>query len=628
MSVKNSFLSKTLGGNKAYNVDMVTAISEKSLNSQMRLYLAGCNWETRIYFLETMNEETGESILFMLQKGTDESKIPAEFELAETVESLKQQNSCIYDELEKLDLFSLDAGTSITDPRLAKAMEYCFSYGLHLADGIPDEVMQYLVLNQEKIDVDKALNIITLDSERKSVIFNQFFKAFEVIQVNLQLKGRKIVGMLTKVGQDCSGDNPIDGMWRTKSSMVIDFRATSHKDIDSEEIKKKIESMAKVSDPDTMFDISQLNLDLSTLQTLSLPAIEGVSPSVKGAISGVVQEYFGRLEQGGQTVFGYVVLPKPNLQIKYLFTPCMKNYDVCGNSLYYLVNFDDKHNYTIPSLNTARDFDWAPLMDGSVMADGVMAIAATKFIPLIRQKMEPLLPQLIMTKHPYVDAGCYSYDVKWDEPAAPRDQHFSVPVDAPWQTRWSYSKDYNQDYQLVWAPPLPFPVASGKICSNFSVDCVGNPGTATINGVTYPSYDFNFHFKGWMNYGYNSQSNAGDYYDHNVLFQVAIKINENGAIEFLQKVTDTDNHPGGIDVHAWGDFCSFGQLQGTVDSMCNAMSDTIKKLTRTAVDQFLKGYDTFTGWFMPGARTYTYKNEGISKYGDLYSYVNYVQESC
>jgi hypothetical protein len=130
-----------------------------------------------------------------------------------------------------------------------------------------------------------------------------------------------------------------------------------------------------------------------------------------------------------------------------------------------------------------------------------------------------------------------------------------------------------------------------------------------------------------MNYGYNSQSNSGDYYDHNVLFQVVIKINESGAIEFLQNVVDTDNHPKGIDVHGWGDFCSFGQLQGTVDDMCNAMSDTIKTLTQNVVDEFLKGYDTFTGWFMPGARSYTYKNEGISDYGDLYSYVNYVQEN-
>ena len=122
MSIKKSYLSKKIGDEKAYNVDMVTAISEKSLNSQMRLYLSGCDWDTRIYFLETMNEETGESIVFMLQKGTDESKIPAEFELAETVEELKKQNSCIYDELEKLDLFNVDPGTSIVDPRLSKAM--------------------------------------------------------------------------------------------------------------------------------------------------------------------------------------------------------------------------------------------------------------------------------------------------------------------------------------------------------------------------------------------------------------------------------------------------------------------------------------------------------------------------
>ena len=267
-----------------------------------------------------------------------------------------------------------------------------------------------------------------------------------------------------------------------------------------------------------------------------------------------------------------------------------------------------------------------------MVADGVMAISATKFIPLIREKMEPLLPKLIMTKHPYVDAGFRKYEVKWDEPEVPQNQHFEK-VDEPWLTEWHYSQEYNQDYQLLWGPlPVPIPpfvsvLASGKICSKYSVDCYGQPGTFTKNGVTYPTYDFNFHFKGWMNYGYNSQSNSGDYYDQNVLFQVVLKINALGELEFFQNVERTDNHPSGIDVHGWGDFCSFGQLQGTVDEMCKSMSEIIDVLKEDVVSKFRDGVKTFTGWFMPGARSYTYKNEGISTYGDLYSYINYVQEN-
>lgn len=627
MSIQNSYLSqKDENGQKVYNADMVAAISEKSLNSQMRLYLSSCDLETRIYFLETINDETGESVTFMLQKGTNESEIPAEFELGETVEKLKQQNSCIYDELEKLNLFDIEPGTSIDNPNISKALEYGFSFGLHLADGIPNEVMKYIVSNIGKVDVDEKLNIMTIDQKTKSVIFNQFFKVFEIIQVNIQLKKGRIVGMLTKVAQDCSGDDPIEGLWRTQSKMPVDFRATSHKEIQDEEVKKNIEKMADVPDPDTVFDISQLMLDLSRLQTLSLPLIEGVSTTVKGVVSGVVQEYFDRLEKGGQTVFGTAVVSKQNhnQHVNYLFTPRMRNYDMGDHTLYYLMNFEDHHDYTIPSLNKRCDFDWAPLLDGSVVADGVMAISATKFIPLIREKMEPMLPKLIMTKHPYVDAGFFKYEVKWDEPEVPEDQQFSVPENSPWETEWTYSKEYKQDYQLIWAP---IPVASGKICSKYSVECKGKPGSFTEGGVTYPSYDFDFHFKGWMNYGYNSQSNSGDYYDQNVLFQVIIKVGAYGQIIFEQNVVQTDNHPKGIDVHGWDDFCSFGQLQGTVDDMCDAMSETVDALKEKVVEDFLRDYNPITGWFLPGHGAYTFKNEGISKNGDLYSYINYVQEN-
>lgn len=643
MSIKNSYLSKKVNGQKAYDADMVTAISEKALNSQMRLYLSSpaCNWELKAYFLQTM-DENGCDVFFMLQKDTDESTIPPVFDLAETVENLRKQNSSIFDELEKLKLFDLESGTSIDNPRLAKAMDYCFGYAFHLVDGIPSEIIEFAV--NSGIDIDKVLNIVTLDIDRKSVIFNQFFKEFEVIQLNVQMKRGKFDGRLTKAVQKCSGDNPMNSLWSTQATINVDLRKVKYDEIKNPDVQAKIKALQNVDNLDDVFDISQLLLDLSTLQMISPFTIEGVTPDVNEKVQGYVRDFFYRLENAGQTVYGHSVIPskKDNpLKVNYLFTPCKQNFDVGGIierdengnekvrnvALYYLMNLEDGHNDGVPSLGNNRDFEWAPLLDDSVSADGVMAISATKFIPLIREKMEPLLPSLIMTKHPYVEAGVYKYKIKWDEPAAPNGLRFTVPSSSPWETQWSYSKEYNQDYQLVWAPPAPFPVASGKICSSFSVDCLGNPGTAVINDIVYPSYNFAFHFKGWLNYGYNSESNSGVYYDHDVLFQVAVKVNANGEIEFIRNVVDTDNKPPKIEIHDWSDFCSAGALRGSMDDLCKGMSDTINKLKGVAVDEFLKGRNSFTGWFMPGAKTFTYKNEGISNYGDLYSYVNYVQEN-
>lgn len=627
MGLQESYLSQRVNGVKSYNSDMVAVLSEKALNSQMRMYLTHCDWKTTVYFLKTIDDD-GRVVLFPLEESTDETKIPEIFELSETVAQLQSEGSSIFNELENLDLFSLEGGeTTNTNESVRKALfDYALGFAFYLEDGIPDEVISYIVQNQGKVDIDQALNIMTLDPEKKSVIFKQFFKEFKVVQINTVIRRNSVTGIVATNKQECDCENPLSSLWYTVCSIGVDFRAISHRDIVDEEIKQKIESMAKVENPDTVFDISQLLLDLSTLQTVSAVSIEGMDPDAKGAIGNLIQEYFSRLEKAGQTIFGHVVLAKPELNIKYLFTPNMRNYAMTDRALYYLINFDDGKQPMIPDLGNHVDFAWAPLLDHSVTSDGAMVINATKFIPLIRSKFEPILNSLVVTLHPYVSAGVYQYDIKWSEDKNIPEQTFYVDPDRPWVVEWSYKKQYPQNYQLVWAPPAPFPVASGKIESEYQASCSGSIGTVQIDGITYPSYDFVVRIKGWLNYGYNSCDNSGWYYDHTVKFQVGIKIDADGNFVLLQKVTDTDNHPGGVDISGWGTFCTFGTLDDSVKKMTRKLSETIEKVKSISVSEFTKNVDTFTGWFMPGCRSYTYKNEGISKYGDLYTYINYVQE--
>lgn len=627
MGAKQSYLSKRDNGQKSYHCDMVAAMSEASLNSQMRMYLSHCDWGTRVYFLKTV-EDDGSVSLFMLEEGTDETKIPDSFELSETVANLQAKGSSIYKELENMDLFSIESGTTteMNENIQTALFEYCLGFAFHLEDGIPDEVMSYLIRNKDKVDINEALKIMTLDPDKKSVYYKQFFREFEVIQINTQVKKSKVIGILTVDRQDCSGADPISELWYTTCMIGIDLRGVSHKDIVDEEVKERIESLAKVSNPDTVFDISQLMLDLSTLQTVSPVTIAGLDSKAKKAVEDLVGEYFDRMEKAGQTIFGHIILTKPNLNVKYLFTPNMKNFAVSDKTLYYLINFEDGKEPLIPDMGNHVDFEWAPLLDGSVIADGTMVINATKFIPLIRSKFEPVLNNLVVTLHPYVEAGVYEYDIKWSEDENIPEQTFVVDNDKPWIASWNYQKQYHQGYQLIWAPPLPFPVASGKIESEYTASCDCQLGTAEIDGIVYPSYDFIVHIKGWMNYGYNSADNSGTYYDHTVNFQVGIKVDADGNFVLLKKVTDTDNHPSGIDISGWGRFCTFGTLDNSVKKMTDKLSNTIENVKSISVEEFTENVDTFTGWFMPGCRTYTYKQEGISDYGDFYTYINYVQE--
>lgn len=629
MGVQESYLSKREGGIKEYNVDMVTAISDQALNSQIRYYLSSskCKWETKVFFLKTLDDE-GNVILFMVTPDTDYSNIPKEFGLEEKIAELKNIDSTIYKELDKLNLFSITSGTTSDKNKSIEVAfsEYSLAFALHLADGIPKEIMDYIVFHRDTVDINKELNIITLDPTVKSVLFKQFFKKFEILQINIRVKGNKVTGILNVMKQDCSGDNPISKLWYTRCSIKVDLRKIEHKDIEDENVKSKIESLAKVADPDTVFDISQLLLDLSTLQTITPFKIEGLDSDANAAINNLSAEYFSRLDKAGQTMFGYSILPKPENSIKYLFTPNMKNYDVTDNALYFLMNFVDDKEPVIPNLGNNRDFAWKPLLDGTVVADGIMVINATKFIPLIRSKFNPVLQYLVFTKHPFVKAGVYNFEIYWEEESVPGEQCLVVDQDKPWISNWSFEREYRQDYQLVWAPPAPFPVASGKINSKYKASCTSGMGTLTIDNITYPSYDFIVNIIGEMDFGYNSQSNEGRYYDHTITYKVGIKVNADGNLVLLKEVNDTDNHPAGIDIHAWGKFCTFGTLDSTVNAITKSLEKRIEELKKYSVVEFTHDIDTFTEWFMPGSRTFTYKNEGISNYGDFYNYVNYVQE--
>lgn len=626
MGLNKSYLSKRENGVKQYNADMVTVVSEASLNSQLRSYLAQCNWKTTVYFLKTI-DDNGNVVIFMLDENTEESSIPEIFELGQEAEKLKQKGSSVYKELEQMDLFSLAPGTqSIKNEAVDRAMSYSLGFAMRLEDGIPDEIMGYLVRNREKINPDDFLKIVTINPQNGTVLFRQFFKNIEIIQLNPQVSRNKVVGVLSLNRQNCAGDHPVDGLWSTTCSIAVDLKEISHKDILDEEVRKRIESMSVVPDPDTVFDISQLLLDLSTMQTAGSVTIEGIGPEVRGAINYLSAEYFNRLEKAGQTVFGHIILPRPNLSIKYLFTPNIRNFAVTDKAFYYLVNFKDDKAPVIPDFGNHKDVEWKPMLDNSVTADGAMTINATKFIPILRSKFEPVLQNLAITRHPYIKAGAYCFDVEWEGGMDQAEQKLCVDVDKPWMATWNYRHQYDQEWQCVWVPPLPFPMASGKIGSDYQASCETQFGTVIVDGVTYPSYDFIIRIKAWLNFGYNSGGNSGWYYDKTLRFQVGIKVDADGNFNLIGNTVITDNRPSGIDISGWGEFCSFGTLKGIVNSLTEYLNSVIERMSKTSVNRFVEGVNTFTGWFLPGCRTFTYKNEGISEYGDFYTYVNYVQE--
>lgn len=159
MGLKDSYLSQRINGKKAYQVDMVTVVTQEALNSQIRAYLANCHWKNTVYFLETVDDE-GDVVTFMLDKNTKDTDIPKIFGMEDIVEELRQNGSSVYRELDSLKLFSIPAGTaSSKEERLQRAMELSFGYAVELEDGIPDVLIRYFAQNKGKVDLDKHVKL-------------------------------------------------------------------------------------------------------------------------------------------------------------------------------------------------------------------------------------------------------------------------------------------------------------------------------------------------------------------------------------------------------------------------------------------------------------------------------------
>lgn len=632
MGLKDSYLSQRINGKKAYQVDMVTVVTQEALNSQIRAYLANCHWKNTVYFLETVDDE-GDVVTFMLDKNTKDTDIPKIFGMEDIVEELRQNGSSVYRELDSLKLFSIPAGTaSSKEERLQRAMELSFGYAVELEDGIPDVLIRYFAQNKGKVDLDKACKIIEINPKSRSVIFEQIFRNIKIARLSLRQRGRILEGILMVKEQKVTSINPenlLDGFWTARSSIAMDLRSVAHRDIKSEEVRDRIEEMSSVANPDTVFDISQLVLDLSTLQIVSPIDIQGVEPAVKKQIEPLLQEYFVRMEKAGQTVFGHIVLPKPAMNVNYLFTPTKRNFAVAEGALYYLINLEDGKTPVIPDLGTFSDFNFAPVLESGNRADGAMIINATKFIPFLRGKFEPALQKLALDVNAYADVGVYKFSPEVKINASSEPQRLTVTEDEPWKASWSYRSEHRQKEQMLWAPPAPFPVASGKIDSRYEATCESSIGSIVVGETRYPSYDFLVRIRSWMNFGYNSGSNEGYYYDKTIRYSLGIKINADGKFDLIKKVDSWDNKISDSDklkLSGWGKFCTFGALDGMVRKVTDKIDKQVDEFQRLSKDIFLSDVNTFAGWFMPGCRTFTYKDEGISDYGDLYSSVNYVQE--
>ena len=624
MSVANSNLA--IFNKEICNVDMVCSVSLKSINAQMRAYLMSLNdskkqKKVKMFIMQTTKE--GVITRYVVSPDSKDEELPEQFS-----QKLREYTS-LYQELDKLDLFSPKPKTE----NIATASKtFKVKYALYLEDGIPDAAVDKMVENAgvPGFDPDSVIKPMDLLPDEGKVLFRQFFRNIVGVQLNIS------VNEDDEIEYTCvNSRQPDNAIWYFPCSIPLDFRATTYKKMLAEggndDIIDKIRNMSEVTNPDDVFQISQLSLDLSKLSTLEKPTIRNLDHDIDGIMGVMISEYFDRLEKGGQTVFGYVVNVNKESTKKYLFTPQKKNFHISDKTIDYLIGFE--RTGVIPNLSPYKDFPWAnekdPMLSRAMTADAAMAISACYLIGFIKNMVEPVLQNLCIRFHP---SASYSYKKSRFEYEMDVNRESKKAMFTQNGTRLDYSfADDGHSGKVLGA--LCF--TSTRVTTEYRADVTGEPGVITADGIRYPSFNFRFRLTGWANIEFDEHDNKGRFFDRIINMNIGIQLDENGNINFIKQISDEDQHPGGINCDWLSEFISFGTIDNYVNKVRDPLSRTIEEIKNYSIDQFTRSVDSQVGWVMPGCKTFTFKYDttggnvnAFSPAGDFYTYANYVQEQA
>lgn len=652
MSIANSNLSRY----NSYNTDMTVSVTEAALNSQLRQYLASIstsemtnNFKMNAYML-SYTDDDGKAITIFIDKNTNEEKLPEGFpeNFYETVKDLKKNGSSLYRELEKLNLFDIKSGTSslidIKNPskqsgdaeKIQIASGYYLRYAILVEDGIPDGVLSKILDENDSSELDKILKVLTLQPNTKNVMFKQFFRNICGIQLTTTTSGvypnLKVKTTLSK-SEQTSND-----IWYFPFHISLDFRAVDYAEC-GEEIQERIQKMSEVTNPDDVFNISQLALDLKTLSTTISPTIKGFEHDVDDFLISIIRSYFDRLEKAGQTMFGSVITTKPASTTNYLFTPKMRNYHIGPHTLNYLIGFGNEK--TIPNIGNDNNLEWdtdsSPLIASNNSNNATIAISSSHLLTFISKMIRPALKYLPNKIEVFADDPVWKDSFKVSSKCTPlkEDPDFSQKSINDPNFKYSYSHSDETKRHFMWQPPLPNPVASLKLKHKYNVEVSGKPSSYDFDGIKLPAFVFDFRITGWLMVDYNTnEGTKGTYFDRTLKMAVGIRIDsQTGNIDFVKKIDKIDNHPSGLPKSWWVKFMSAQHIQDYVKTLVGHLTNIMSDIEKYSIDNFIKSVNSQIGFVMPGNKTFTFvfdKPNGevnaITPCGDLYMFGNYVQE--
>lgn len=571
-----------------YGYDMVVSVTQASVNATMK------------EFLDKFN---GHQFIMCYSYDDDDNIITTDYEV------LKKELGA--------DPFDIPNGETQENNLVQKLDDLGFAFAFRATMGLPLE-----------FDLDEIPNIITLDKGSTMVTYKLVCKEFEIL--NLNYRRRKLSWSNI---QQSEQDKP----WVFTFNVNLDLRSS---DSAFNKLPPAVQQKVKNLNPDTMFSVQQLYLDLNTAGLESSPEVSGLEPTDTAFIylnKIFINQYFENLKKQNQSgdnpngdfLLGYSVQPQEPTKkssvvptdLNFMISPYVdahgvptKNYDLF--TLNYLVMTQNNH------MPAPVPFEWN-WVDTSQKRDfsGTMAIRKGVFVSYLNTLLAPslntisLIPESSVKCRSEIEGVIKPFIYNFDATPDTTPKLYNVINDGTSHVlSYDFNKTSGNKSGFCWGNGSEVKF-NYTVTSNIYLE--SNKVKVITKAIAYVYFEADFGKVDGNLIDYTIETTYLIGVDAYGNFTVTI---ENG------ESTITDNSVD-LKADAWLEFITVG----TIDTFFDYLNEKISSI-KTA---YVKGFDKkilsmLNGsgvWVFPGGKTFVFKDVNFSKHQDLVTHVTYTDPS-
>ncbi|MEO6920270.1 MAG: hypothetical protein ABI171_14815 [Collimonas sp.] len=570
----------------AYGYDMICAVTEDGINVTMLELLAKQNQEFSTCWAV---DEQGNTVIVPLQQIKDAIGV---------------------------DPFTIPDGSDWKDPVMGKLNDAGFLYAFKAKLGLPAGV-----------PLSQVPDVIKLNKGNSQVTYQLFCAEFSVIVLNYKPRNQNTFTNATQLP-----GTP----WLFNFIVNMDLNPAD--DTPYSKLPPAAQARIKNVDPDTMFSVQQLLLDVSTRAlegAVTIPGMDPASPAYIALTEVFIGAYWDQMAPANSVLVGYSVAPaksgvapsSPSIVPTDLNFEIDPYRDASGgatieglNTLNYLVM---ANNSPMPPA-TPFNWNWLDPADESSY-HGVMAVRRDIFAAFMGSLISPCSAPLSIDTTISMSHSFESFSTDMFFGPSPTPAQWAVTAAGTSAGADGYTPILTISYDHPSYDDATTTLHDGHINGDFNYTLTGDVSVnadqirLTINTSAY--CDFEYH---WIDIP--TANFSGNIVNLTVVAHYTMTTTNDGTMAVTTSVNDplvTDTSQD-IDVSTWDSFIGLDDTSDMIrdikTQMTTALTSSISNI-EGQVDALLNGSG---GWIYPGGKTFFFKDIAFSNFQDLVSRVTYV----